>query len=331
MVYHRAPVNTVRVDGAGAFPPAREGSLVAIGNFDGVHTGHRAVLESAIQEARTRRLAPVVLTFDPHPSVVLGRAPRPVLTTLERKLELIGRIGELTVVVEPFTRELAALTPEQFARDLLADALRAHVVLVGRNFRFGRGRAGDLDVLSTLGAQLGFEARSEELVSHDDEAVSSTRIRSLVAAGDVVGACRLLDRPHAVTGTVVEGDRRGRTLGFPTANLADVQEALPANGVYACVVDVVEDGVARKLGRAAVNLGARPTVGGGFSVEAHVLEHASDLYGQRLRLHFVERLRNERRFDGLPALKAQIASDVEAAGAVLGACAGDARAEPAWF
>jgi riboflavin kinase/FMN adenylyltransferase len=311
-------VSARRVDGCSAYRPPAGGTLVVIGNFDGVHLGHRAVLETSNREASALGLGTVALTFDPHPSVVLGRGAQPVLTTLERKIELLGRAcPELTVVVEPFTRDLAALSPDAFAERLLAGALGARVVVVGNNFRFGLGRSGDLSTLEALGQKLGFEARAEPLRGDAEGTFSSSRIRQALAAGDLGTAERLLGRPHSLSGTVVKGDGRGRTIGVPTVNLDGVTEALPPYGVYACLLDRVEASGARVLGRAVANIGERPTRGAGFSIEAHLFDFDGDLYGARLRLHLCERLREERRFDGLDALRAQIAKDSDAARAVL--------------
>ncbi|MBX3126485.1 MAG: bifunctional riboflavin kinase/FAD synthetase [Polyangiaceae bacterium] len=302
-----------QVPGASAFSPAAGGTLVAIGNFDGVHRGHAGVLAEAVSEARGRRLQAVLLTFHPHPRVVLGRAAPEALTPLERKLELLRRLQpELHVVVEPFTPQLAQFSAQQFAELILVEQLAAKVVVVGDNFRFGRGRAGDLAGLRTLGARLGFEAHAHELIGDELGEFSSTRIRRAVALGDVSAAWRLLGRPHALSGEVVPGDRRGRTLGTPTANLAPVEEATPALGVYSCLVDRLDPSPIA-LGVGVVNVGVRPTVGAGFSVEVHLLDFDADLYGARLRVHLLERLREERRFAGVEALKEQIELDVAAA------------------
>ena len=307
-----------RVDGSSAFVPPAGGSLVVIGNFDGVHLGHRAVLETSSREARAQGLLTVALTFDPHPAVVLGRGGEPMLTTLERKIELLGRAcPELTVVVEPFTRELAALSPADFAERVLARALAARVVVVGKNFRFGRGRAGDLATLDALGRDLGFEARAEPLHGDAQGPYSSSRIRDALAAGDLAAVEVLLGRPHALSGEVVRGAGRGRTIGVPTANLGGVAEALPPYGVYACVVDRLEAGGARALAKAVLNVGERPTVGAGFSVEAHLFDFDGDLYGARLRVHLCARLREERRFSGLDELRAQITRDMSDAKTAL--------------
>lgn len=307
-----------RVDGSSAFVAPAGGSLVVIGNFDGVHRGHRAVLETSSREARERGLATVALTFDPHPAEVLGRGREPMLTTLERKIELLGAAcPELTVVVEPFTHELSALAPAEFAERVLARALAAKVVVVGKNFRFGHGRAGDLATLEALGKKLGFDARAEPLHGDARGPYSSSRIREAVAAGDLATAEALLGRPHSLSGSVVRGAGRGRTIGVPTANLDGVAEALPPYGVYACVVDRLEQGGPRALAKAVINVGERPTVGAGFSVEAHLFDFEGDLYGARLRLHLCARLREERRFAGLDELRAQIARDMDEARRLL--------------
>lgn len=303
-----------RVDGASRLGAPPRSTLVAIGNFDGVHLGHRAVLSRSTAEAAELGLTPVLLTFDPHPSRVLGRGALPVLTTLERKIELLERYHpDLTVVVEPFTRELAQLEPREFAEGLLAGTLGARVVIVGENFRFGRNRSGDLGMLVELGASLGFGARPEELSGDASGPYSSTRVRAALSAGDLGKVERLLGRPHSLSGLVVQGAQRGRTLGVPTANLANVPEALPPYGVYAVLVDRITPEGPRVLGRGVANIGNRPTLDAGFSVEAHLFDLDQDLYGAELRLHLVAHLREERKFDGLEALKAQIDRDAEAA------------------
>jgi len=311
-------VTVRRIDGSSGYDRAPAGALVMIGNFDGVHLGHRAVLDTSSREASALGLRTVALTFHPHPSVVLGRGALPVLTTLERKLELLGRACPgLSVVVEPFTTELAAFTPALFAERVLAAALGARIVVVGKNFRFGLGRSGDLGTLEALGRERGFEARAEPLRGDAEGAFSSSRIRKALAAGDLTTTERLLGRPHALSGRVVKGAGRGRTIGVPTVNLEAVPEALPPYGVYACVVDRVDAEGGRALARAVANIGERPTVGAGFSVEAHLFDFDGDLYGQTLRLHLCTRLREERRFEGLEALREQIAKDSAAARAAL--------------
>ena len=307
------------------------GSLVAIGNFDGVHLGHRAVIEAALAEARDTDLRPLVLTFDPHPAEVLGRGVRPPLTRLERKVELIERLGpELRVVIEPFTLELSQLTPAQFARDFVVELLGAKVVIVGENFRFGHGRAGDLATLVGLGGELGFQAHVSALSGDAAGPYSSTRARAALAAGDLSAVESVLGRPHSLSGTVVQGAQRGRTIGVPTANLDGVSEALPPYGVYAVLVDRVTETGAAALGIGVANIGLRPTVSGGFSFEVHLLDFAADIYGATLRVHLAARLRDEQKFAGLPELKAQIALDIEQARAALKNALPDPAARGAW-
>jgi riboflavin kinase/FMN adenylyltransferase len=307
-----------RVDGCLALAAPPGSTLVVIGNFDGVHLGHLAVLEASRAEAEARGLTLVVLTFEPHPAVVLGQGTMPALTPLERKLELLGRACPgLTVVVEPFTRELSQRSPESFAEDVLAKALGARVVVVGQNFRFGLGRSGDLAALERLGAALGFEAHAEPLHGDADGPYSSSRIRAALAAGDLATTERLLGRPHSLSSNIVPGAGRGRTIGVPTANLGAVPEALPPYGVYAVVADRLGPEGPKVLGRGIANIGVRPTVGAGFSVEAHFFDFDQNLYGVRVRLHLCARLRDERRFDSLDALRVQIVRDFAEARAVV--------------
>ncbi len=309
------PDDEARVRAGGA-------SVVAVGKFDGVHRGHQAVIAEARAHAAARGLTTTALTFDPHPAEVVGpedqRRPWPRLTSLSRRAELLGRAGADRVVVRRFDAAFAAWSPEAFARDLLASTLGARVVLVGENFRFGAQRAGDLRRLEELGAELGFEARVHPIAGDDAGPFSSTRARAAIAPGDVAEAARVLGRWHAVTGVVGHGKKLGRTIGFPTANVEAIAELLPADGIYATVIDVVDarpggEG-ARALGVAATSIGVRPTIEGatGRTVEAYLLDLDRDLYGATLRVHFVARLRDELRFESLEALKAQIARDVEA-------------------
>jgi riboflavin kinase/FMN adenylyltransferase len=265
---------------------------VALGTFDGVHLGHRRVIEEALSAG----LEATVVTFDPHPRTALGNRVE-LLTSLERRLELLEELGvEATLVVE-FTLELARLEPEQFADEVLR-SIGTETVVAGEDFRFGRGRTGDLALLD----RVGFETVPVPIL----EGVSSSRIRELVTDGDVAGAARLLGRPVEVEGTVVTGDERGGTLGFPTANLDIRPELLlPANGIYA--------GAAGEH-RAAISIGTNPHYGGRERrVEAHLLDFSGDLYGQRLIVQLWQRLRDEQAFDSEEELIAQIGRDVEAA------------------
>jgi riboflavin kinase / FMN adenylyltransferase len=265
---------------------------VAIGTFDGVHRGHRAVIEAA----KATGLRSVVVTFHPHPRSVLGYEVN-LLATLERRIALIERVGPDELLIVAFTPELSRLAPDEFVRDVL-EPLGTRVVVAGEGFRFGSGRRGDLALLR----RLGLEVRAVPLV----DGVSSSRIRELLAKGDIVAAARLLGRPPELEGTVVAGDQRGGTLGFPTANLA-VEPGLlvPAHGIYA--------GAA--LGhRAAISIGVNPHYGGRErKVEAYLLDFAGDLYGARLRLELWTRLRDERAFASEADLVAQMTRDIEAA------------------
>lgn len=319
-----------RVRASNAIEPGQS-SLVVIGNFDGVHLGHRAVIEAALAEARRRDLRPLVLTFDPHPMEVLGGSARPPLTVVSRKLELIERLGpELTVVVEPFTLALSEFTPAEFVQTFLVELLSAKVVIVGDNFRFGHRRTGDLASLVALGEGLGFTAHASSLIGDAEGPYSSTRARAALASGELGAMEAVLGRPHSLSGTVVHGAQRGRTIGVPTANLGGVAEALPPYGVYAVLVDRVGEGASTAIGTGVANIGLRPTVEAGFSVEVHLFDFAEDVYGKQLRVHLVSRLREERKFAGLPELKAQIAQDIEQARNALASARPDPLAGGAW-
>lgn len=290
---------------------------VAIGNFDGVHRGHQALVQATVARARRTGGTAVVLTFDPHPAQVLGGRPAPAaLTTPSQKRELLAALGGDALAVLPFTGQVADMEPGAFAATVLAGWLSVRHAVVGAGFRFGRGQAGDAAALAELGRGLGFSVEAIPAVMDGALPVSSSRVREALAAGDVAAARRLLGRAYAVDGRVVAGDGRGRTLGLPTANLAPENEILPARGVYAgrC-----------RLGRenwqpAVVNVGERPTFGGGGLVlEAHLLDFVGDLYGLELRLTFEDRLREERRFPDKEALVRQIGDDVARARALLSA------------
>jgi riboflavin kinase/FMN adenylyltransferase len=296
---------------------------LVVGNFDGVHRGHQTVLAEAVENARVVGLSACVLTFDPHPASVVGAGAAPLLTTLERRAELVGAMGVQRMYVRRFDREFASWSPERFARDLVAGALAARIVVVGENFRFGAKRSGSLPLLRSLGAGLGFEARVHSVAADPRGPFSSTRVREAITAGDVVEAQNVLGRPHAITGIVVHGDERGRTIDFPTANIGGVPELEPRDGVYAVTVDAFDErgGQFRELGKGVTNVGMRPTVGGRERrVETYVLGFSGDLYGKRLRVHFVARLRDEMKFGSVAELKAQIVRDVADAQKKLSPC-----------
>jgi riboflavin kinase/FMN adenylyltransferase len=317
----RATVLQLTDDAASAAPLGDQGCVLVVGNFDGVHRGHQAVLAEAVEVAHSQGLMPVVLTFDPHPAAVVGGAAPPVLTTLDRRAELMGALGVERMVVRTFDAAFASWQAERFARELIAGVLRARVVVVGQNFRFGAKRAGDLALLRALGAELGFEVRVHSIASDEHGPFSSTRARDAIAAGDLVEVERVLGRPHELSGLVVHGDERGRTINFPTANIEPVPEMLPPDGVYAVRVDEVDHGgVASALAGGVTNIGVRPTVGGGGrrTVETFVLGFSGDLYGVALRLCLIARLREERKFGSLDELKLQIIRDCAEARRRLG-------------
>jgi riboflavin kinase/FMN adenylyltransferase len=302
-------------------------SVVAIGNFDGVHRGHQAVLTTLVAEARRRDARAVAITFHPHPLHVLHpeRAPE-LITGTERKLELLGEAGLDAVLVLPFTRELASWTPERFVREVLVDALETTAVVVGHDIRFGVRNSGDLAAMQRLGAEHGFEVLVLEDVAGGPDPRrrwSSTWVRELLQRGDVAAAAEVLGRPHRVTGVVVHGDHRGRELGYPTANLGPDSEGLvPADGVYAgrMVRLALPDGDPERVLPAAVSVGTNPTFAGRERrVEAYVLDRDDlDLYGERVGIELVERLRETLRFDGVEPLVRQMDRDVENARSVLG-------------
>jgi riboflavin kinase/FMN adenylyltransferase len=291
-----------------AVPGAWGRSVVTIGVFDGVHRGHQAIIGHAVKRARDLGLQSVVVTFDPHPSEVVrpGSHP-PVLTEPAHKAELIEQLGVDVLCVVPFTLEFSRLTAEAFVHDVLVAHLHAALVVVGENFRFGHRAAGDVDLLRKLGRTFGFGVEGAPLVADDSTVFSSTYIRSCVDAGDVTAAARALGRPHRVEGVVVRGDRRGREIGFPTANLLTGPYAAgPADGVYAAWL--VRGG--ERL-PAAVSIGSNPTFSGRERrVEAYVLDFDGDLYGERVALDFVVRLREMRAYAGVEPLVDQIREDV---------------------
>ncbi|HVR33145.1 MAG TPA: bifunctional riboflavin kinase/FAD synthetase [Acidimicrobiia bacterium] len=295
-----------------------EATAVAIGVFDGVHRGHQQVMVDLTRMATERGLVPAALTFDPHPLEFLApeRAPD-LLTTVEQRAELLAACGVQILGVLPFL-EIRDLDPRAFVTEILCLRLKAQAIAVGENFRFGRDRGGDPGLLAELGLSNGFTVDVVDMVRDGgpDGIISSTHVRELLSVGDVRGAAVLLGRPFALSGPVIHGDARGRSIGFPTANLhVPERMAVPANGVYAVWVEV---GGARHP--AVVNIGVRPTFGvSARMIEAHILEFDGDLYGQSVVLHFVERIREERRFDSIDSLADQIGADREVASHILSA------------
>ncbi len=300
-----------------AFPSASRGSVVTIGAYDGVHRGHQAVLRLVRELADARHLDAVCVTFDRHPAEVVRPASAPkLLTSLDHKLELLAATHCVDTCLVLTFDEARSLEPaEEFVQEVLVAAAGAHLVVVGADFHFGHRRGGNVALLERMGAELGFEVLGLGLVAEDGEhhggVYSSTRIRAALAEGDVAAATMMLGRPHEVRGVVQRGDRRGRELGFPTANLAIPRRiCLPADGIYAGSF-IAADAIERP---AAISLGIRPTFydhADASLLEAYVLDFDGDLYGQQAAVRFLHRLRGEERFDSVEALVEQIRRDVE--------------------
>ncbi len=293
-----------------AFPTGREPIVATIGNFDGVHLGHQAILKSVTDAARSRSARSLLITFDPHPLAVVAPSRRPkLLQTKRQKLDCLEDSGLDGLLLIPFDRELAALTGEEFFGGYLAERIRFASIHVGNNFRFGRARSGDTRLLEVLGVELGFSVVVVPPVHVEGEIVSSSAIRTAVEDGTVDKARLMLGRPFALTGEVVRGDGRGRTIGFPTANIAVDNEIVPRRGVY-----VTELSALGARYPSMTNVGVRPTFGGTtLSVETHLIDVEEDLYGQRVEVRFLARLRDERKFAGPAELADQIARDQAAA------------------
>jgi len=291
------------------------GSCLTIGNFDGVHLAHQKLLGRVRERAKALNVVSLAVTFEPHPrKVLLGKDEPPRLTTPDVKLELISETGIEACLVLPFTRAFASLEPEDFVRDCLVRDLGMRELIVGHDWAFGKGRRGDYETLSALGRGMGFIVERLDPVLVEDAVVSSTRIRDMLAAGDVWDAKPLLGRFPKVRGEVIHGaDRGGKLLGFPTANVNATEQLLPKTGVYAVWITKGEQTWA-----GVANIGMNPTFGGDhLSVEAHIFDYSGDLYGKTVDLHFVQRLRSEKKFSGIEELKARIAEDVKLAKRIL--------------
>jgi riboflavin kinase/FMN adenylyltransferase len=287
-------------------------SVLAIGNFDGIHLGHQAILRATVERAHALDAVPTVLTFDPSPRKVLRPESAPLrLSTIPQRVEWFNVLGIEAAVVLPFTLELARLSPEEFVEQILVRDLRVKAVLVGENFHFGHKQAGNVKLLKELGAKSGFEVVIIPPVEYHGEVVSSTIIRREIAEGDVSHAGRLLGRPFALTGDVVSGTGTGRKFTFPTLNLAAEQELLPARGVY--VTRTAFEGE-KCSHRSVTNIGVRPTFNGSsLSVETHLLDFQAEASPKRIEVRFWGRLREEKKFSGPEELRTQIAHDIRAA------------------
>ena len=309
--------------GASAFAAARATAdaatppiAVAIGNFDGVHRGHQALLDEAQTRARRRGGPSAVLTFTPHPARLFAPAKAPpLIMSLERRLELFAAAGIDVAIVEAFTPAFAAIEADEFVRRVLAQDLAAADLVVGYDFSFGRGRAGNVARLAALGAELGLGVAVIPPVTIDGIPCSSTRVRELCARGEVRRAATLLSRPVEIEGRVVRGAARGRKLGFPTANVVPEGELVPKLGIYAARTRLLEGPGAGAAHQTALSIGRNPTftgpgTGAPVTVEAHLLDFDGDLYQRRVRLEILDRLRDEQRFESIDALIAQITADV---------------------
>ncbi len=291
--------------------PAAPGCVATIGNFDGVHLGHQAVLGQVAEKARELCAESAVITFEPQPQEYFAPDSAPArLTRFREKVLTLGRFAVDRLVCLPFNRRLAALSAEAFIQRVLVDGLRVRYLVVGDDFRFGHGREGDFSQLAAAGAAFGFEVANMHTFRVDGERVSSTRVRRALAAGDLAAAERLLGRPYRMSGRVAHGDARGRSIGFPTANLHLHRRAVPVQGVFA--VEVF--GIGGEPWPALANVGNRPTVDGARTLlEVHLLDFSGDLYGRQLHVDFLRKLRSERRFESFEALREQIGRDEGAA------------------
>jgi riboflavin kinase / FMN adenylyltransferase len=302
-------------------------TVVTIGMYDGVHRGHQELIGAAVSRARAMRRPCLLLTFDPHPAEVIRPGSHPaILTSMDRKAELVAELGVDAMCVLPFTPEFMRLSPETFTHTVLVEQLHAALVVVGENFTYGHKAAGNVGSLTVEGRRFGFTVEgvqlAEDTSDDGDVTISSTYIRACVAAGDMVAAARALGRPHRVDGVVVRGDRRGRDMGFPTANVETPPfTAIPADGVYAgyLVTRDPRSGASRERFPAAISVGSNPTFQGSRrTVEAYVLDFDRDLYGGHVGVEFVQRLRPMAAFPDVDALLVAMTKDVTETRAVLG-------------
>ncbi|MCZ7584416.1 MAG: bifunctional riboflavin kinase/FAD synthetase [Deltaproteobacteria bacterium] len=290
----------------GGWPPDFERSVVTIGNFDGLHRGHEQIVKRLFAAARKHKAPSVVVTFEPHPGKVLGPDARPMIYPYAERVRLLFQQGVDAVVVQEFTAAVSKVEARDWARDVLVDGLRARHVVIGYDFHFGHEAQGDASFLAKMGAENGFDVEQVRATVSHGQPVSSSRVRRLLDAGEVAMAADLLGHPFYLRGRVGRGDGRGRHLGFPTANLETDWELRPARGVYACLA--VVNGERRA---AAVNVGINPTFEGSEpTIEAHLLDFDEDLYGRDVTIHFLRRLRDERKFDGIEELVRHIRKDL---------------------
>jgi len=295
-------------------------AAITIGNFDGVHIGHQALFHEVIEKADAIDGTSIAMTFEPHPMRVLKKNNHPPLITLyEQKEELIKRAGIDVLICIPFTREFASLSAEAFIKDLLVAKIGMQAIIVGEDYTFGKNREGNLTVLKSYASQTGYEVVVADWIKAGQtfsDRISSTRIRELVMAGEVEPACKMLGRHYQIRGLVVKGrDRGGRLLGIPTANLNLQDELCPKTGIYAVTVDYQN-----RLYKGVANIGYSPTFDDNeFTVEVHLLKFNTDIYGEKIRINFIERIRDEKKFADISELTAQINQDIETAHKILAA------------
>jgi len=285
--------------------------VLAIGNFDGVHLGHRALLERLVATAREHGLPPAVMTFEPHPRELFSPEQAPArLTSLREKLRLLEACGIEEIYLLHFSRKLAGLTAEAFIDDVLVRGLSVRHLIIGDDFRFGKGRAGDFAMLQSAGQRQGFGVEAMHTIEINGERVSSSAVRDALGAGDLEHAARLLGRPYSIAGRVVHGNKLGRQIGWPTANIQLKRKRIALTGVFAATVS----GLDKRYLPGAASLGVRPTVGEGLRpvLEVHLFDFDRQIYGQHVSVHFLHKLRDEAKFDSLAALTDQIGRDVAA-------------------
>ena len=289
-------------------------AVITVGNFDGVHIGHQGLLKEVKKRADKMSGTSIVLTFEPHPLKVLKEKKIPLITPFERKIELIEKLGIDVVICLPFTREFSKVSAREFVEEILLKKIGMREIVVGYDYTFGHKREGNIDLLKKLGDELGFKVCILGPILVDNMIVSSTRIRNLIMEGELEKVKTLLNRYYQVSGEVIAGhDRGGRLLGFPTANLKLVNEVFPKNGVY--VVEVIYN---NKVYGGVTNIGFKPTFGNdALSVETHILDFDQNIYGKKIKLNFIKRLRNEKKFSSIEALAAQIKRDIEEARKIL--------------
>lgn len=282
-------------------------SIITLGNFDGLHLGHQELIKMIIHRAEETASLSMVVTFRPHPLKILApeKCP-PLISIYEEKIQLFEKLGIDVLVKIPFTLDFSAMEPRDFVKNVLCDLLGAKEIFVGYNYRFGKGRKGNIRMLRDLGEELGFVVREIEQVSLDEEVISSTRIRQLLKNGEVEHAAKLLGRPYALCGIVVKGDGRGRGLGFPTANIASRHAIIPSNGVYAVKLFVRDQHY-----NGIVNIGMRPTFETkSLAIEVHIFDFDEDIYGEEITVYFIRKIREEKKFQNAEALIKQISKDI---------------------